>query len=264
LLVVIAIIAILAAMLLPALAHAKQRAVMGSCLSNQKQLTYAWMLYCDDNQDHLGSLQTKNNTQCRIGQTTTPGVWNTLAVSPPAGLAGFELVKWQTQEGYREGIFFQYAAQPDVIHCPGDLRWTVNINAWASYSGACTLNGENAGGTIATQMSKRSQIMHTTDRLLWIEEMESRGDCINSWDFVMSGSAPGFLGSNWYDSPAAYHNTSCTFAFTDGHAEGHRWVVGDTVALARATGTKTQHVANPANNADVQYVAQHFPCPENP
>ena len=58
---VIAIIAILAALLFPALAHAKERARRTACKSNMHQMWLAALLYALDNRDKFPDAQRSAN-----------------------------------------------------------------------------------------------------------------------------------------------------------------------------------------------------------
>ncbi len=62
LLVVIAIIAILAALLLPALAQAKQRALLVACKNNLKQLMLAHSMYVNENGDRIAPVNSAHFT----------------------------------------------------------------------------------------------------------------------------------------------------------------------------------------------------------
>src|SRR5512135_3139347 len=62
LLVVIAIIAVLASLLLPALARAKQRSQRAACVSNLKQIGLAFMVYLDDHRDRFPDQRDLKNT----------------------------------------------------------------------------------------------------------------------------------------------------------------------------------------------------------
>jgi prepilin-type N-terminal cleavage/methylation domain-containing protein len=53
LLVVIAVIAVLAAILFPVFARARERARAASCLSNVKQIGLGWMMYAQDYDEHV-------------------------------------------------------------------------------------------------------------------------------------------------------------------------------------------------------------------
>jgi len=95
LLVVIAIIAILAALLLPALSRARAKATSSACVSNQKQLALAWLMYADENNDRMVGFNT---------YPLNPVNWRTetsdVLVTVPAGYSAQQAVIYKVQMGY--------------------------------------------------------------------------------------------------------------------------------------------------------------------
>ena len=66
LLVVIAIIAIIAGLLLPALAHSKEKGRTAACLSNLHQIGVALQVYIDENNNHFPALQDRSTNPATI------------------------------------------------------------------------------------------------------------------------------------------------------------------------------------------------------
>lgn len=244
LLVVIAIIAILAAMLLPALASAKKKATLAVCLSNEKQLITAQLMYAGDFGEWLAASRSRGG-----------GFWG-----PPSP----DSTAWPGQNGdwvmktilipelTTNNLLYRYAPNYTLIHCPGDQRnISGTIGAYPSNpNGVCPGIGFGFDSYSVTDnlSGKKTTAFHrTSDTLAFMEEGEGRGYNLGTWSIPSA---------NWADLPAFFHGNVSTMAFLDGHASHHKWMDPIVIkyGLMTAQGWCCHQVPANTSSSDYQYI----------
>ena len=262
LLVVIAIIAILAAMLLPALAKAKQKALGAQCLNNNKQLALTWLMYADDNKDWVPNAG---------GSDPMRPTWITggLSYTTPNDLDPGNPSNWNPSVDLVNSPLWPYAGKSaGIFRCPGDKR-TCAVNGQTYYpvrsismnQAFCT---SSAWVTPPWKLySKKSAIVNPVTTFVFVEEAPAS---INdgafavhcSSAFTTSGQATPNL-ADIPDFPGVFHGgTSSAFAFADGHAQIHKWL-GSTITHCPyvTSGTRTTAVPAADSGNDVVWFAQN-------
>jgi prepilin-type N-terminal cleavage/methylation domain-containing protein/prepilin-type processing-associated H-X9-DG protein len=229
LLVVIALVALLAALLLPALASVKAKGRAIYCLNSTKQMSLACLLYADDSGDRLPyNLGTAEIKQL-AAQSRYPN-WSTPVMS-------WELDADNTNSALlTAGGIGPYAGSGTKIYrCPNDAvvsdvqaqaGWTtrvrsISMNAMVGDAGEFSQSGANVNNPYYRQFFKQSQIPQPSRIFVFIEE---HADSINDGYFLNHLNR-----WRWYDLPASYHQGAANLSFADGHLETHKWRFASTM-----------------------------------
>jgi prepilin-type N-terminal cleavage/methylation domain-containing protein len=204
LLVVIAIIAILAAMLLPALARAKEEGKSIACLNNLHQLSLAAQMYVDDNQGtfppHLNSNRWPDKFYDDYGRKLKVLLCPSEITNSPATLGG----------GANSNNVADAAPRSYLI------------NGWNDYYADIlppdVFQSQYMGGTYPDGL-KESVIIHPSDTILLGEKNSQRGDFYTDLD---AGPGDDFTGtvdqSRHNNSGPGAEDGGSNYALTDGSA----------------------------------------------
>jgi len=265
LLVVIAIIAILAAMLLPALAAAKKKAQAIACMSNYKQLTLAWHMYANDNNDNLAYNSDKNTSTAQSSWVASSTAWT---------------LDW-TLKAYNTNIQFivnsQVASLGDYVsksytiyRCPSDsyLSQAQRGAGWNNRNRSCAMNGAIGGGNkfctgqpwfCNVKKSSDFRSPSPTDSWLFTDE---HPDFIDDGAFFFDPTYSGGGGS-FMEMPGSNHGGASGVAFADGHCEMYKMRMGvfpvTYVPSSQTYPNGYPVAANSPGSADLLWFAQRTP-----
>jgi prepilin-type N-terminal cleavage/methylation domain-containing protein/prepilin-type processing-associated H-X9-DG protein len=249
LLVVVAIVAILASLLLPAVARASGSGRQAFCQNNVRQLGLAWTVYSGDNNERL----VYNLGATEINELLQRGDHYNWANS---------ILNWELDPGNTNillnteaGLGAYLAKNPQAFRCASDTalsavqkaaHWrersrTYSMNAMVGDAGYFSKNGTNVNNPGFRQFLTSTEIREPASIFVFIEE---HPDSINDGYFVNRGE-----NTQWMELPASYHNGGANFCFADGHQELRRWQRASTKKPALPDAVSSWPLALSADDA---------------
>jgi len=265
LLVVIAIIALLIAIIIPALRLAKKKGAAAVCMSNIKNLSLGWFMYQLDNSNRIMSakMEAKENGTI-VGWIGTPRESDGTELPGSAMRRNSPVTDEHEIRGIKQGALFPYIKAPKAYHCPRDeLRSKYDGTPhFVSYGlAACLYGYEKAEQQYNHQILNYNQITSPALRYNFVEVADMR-----NWNmrgrFIFG--APEYTGQRewmWWKPMAVNHGDSGVLGFCDGHAEVHKW--RDSFTMERVDRLIRDNVDDygtaappPNQQSDISYMAQ--------
>lgn len=243
LLTVIAVIAILAALLLPALSLGRENAKRAFCLNNQRQLALAWQMYADANHGELAP----NYVDFR-----TANVPESPTNSWVLGNAGLDT----DPATITSGSIYPYVRNIQVYRCPADRSRVLgsSVLILRTYSLSCFMGGPPRDTTDygIKPLHQTSQIRNPSRLLTFLEEDDAT---IDDGHFLYSPTV-----NNWYNIPSWLHQNGVTLQFADGHGEYWHWRGPRPTTTYFTSGSA---LTDPASLQDVARMQQTAPVSNN-
>ena len=212
LLVVVAIIAILMAVLLPALHRAREQGKRAVCLNNMKQLALAWMLYADDNE---GKLVNGAGGITRIREKPWVGrCWHDNFAK------GEQLTEEEQKTGIKAGALWPFVQDVKLYRCPTGFRGEM-----LTYAVMDSMNGFGDGTKErGLWLKNRAEIRRPDSLAVFIDE---------GW-VTPDSYAVYYAQECWWDDPPIRHGDGTNVSFADGHSDYWKWKGIDTIKRGRS------------------------------
>jgi prepilin-type processing-associated H-X9-DG protein len=239
--VVIATLAIMVAVLLPALAGTRPNAQAFQCLENQRQLILAWQMYAQDNSDLLPpndfpwkSYESRNGMEKNwvFGSMLVPlDMINTsILVNPQLSLLALYNTNPATYRCPADTSMVQGRprARSVSMNCAVGTRWyTAGLGSPAGPNPNHLRVGDPVGGAWLSGFyadpdpnyrtyGKITQMTKPGPSMTWVI-MDENPDTINDTCLIIA------MTQVLVDFPANYHNGAAGISFADGHTEMHKW-----------------------------------------